>query len=237
MILTLNNLQVQYGSAMALRDISLSMEEGAIVTLLGANGAGKTTTVRAISGLVSLYSGSIEYFGERIDGLPVEKIAQLGITLVPEGRQLFGDLTVKENLLMGTISRNDKSKIDEDMAWVFSLFPRLKDRKNQHAETLSGGEQQMLAIGRALMASPKLLVLDEPSLGLAPFLVKEIFDTLRNIHERKVSIFLVEQNMMMALKLAQYAYILELGTIVMKGPTSELLQDEKIRKAYLSYEL
>ncbi len=222
---------------MALRGISLAMEEGSIVTLLGPNGAGKTTTVRAISGLVSLFAGSIEYFGEKIDGLAVEKIARLGICLVPEGRQLFGDLTVKENLLMGTISRNEKSKIDEDMSWVFSLFPRLKDRINQHAATLSGGEQQMLAIGRGLMAKPKLLVLDEPSLGLAPFLVKEIFETLRNIHERKVSIFLVEQNMMMALKLAQYAYILELGTIVMEGSASELLQNEKIRKAYLSYEL
>lgn len=237
MILNLNNIQVRYGSATALRGISLAMEEGSIVTLLGPNGAGKTTTVRAISGLVSLFAGSIEYFGEKIDGLAVEKIARLGICLVPEGRQLFGDLTVKENLLMGTISRNDKSKIDEDMAWVFSLFPRLKDRINQHAATLSGGEQQMLAIGRGLMAKPKLLVLDEPSLGLAPFLVKEIFETLRNIHERKVSIFLVEQNMMMALKLAQYAYILELGTIVMEGSASELLQNEKIRKAYLSYEL
>jgi len=236
-ILSLKNVQVRYGSAVALKDISLSMEEGAIITLLGANGAGKTTTVRAISGLISLYSGSIEYLGEKIDGLPVEKIAKLGITLVPEGRQLFSDLTVRENLLMGTISRKDKSKIKEDMDWVFSLFPRLGDRINQYAGTLSGGEQQMLAIGRALMAKPKLLVLDEPSLGLAPFLVKEIFETLRNIHEKKVSIFLVEQNMMMALKLAQYAYILELGAIVTKGPASEILQNEKIRKAYLSYEL
>jgi len=236
-ILSLKNVQVRYGSAVALKDISLSMEEGAIITLLGANGAGKTTTVRAISGLISLYSGSIEYLGKKIDGLPVEKIAKLGITLVPEGRQLFSDLTVRENLLMGTISRKNKSKIKEDMDWVFSLFPRLGDRINQYAGTLSGGEQQMLAIGRALMAKPKLLVLDEPSLGLAPFLVKEIFETLRNIHEKKVSIFLVEQNMMMALKLAQYAYILELGAIVTKGPASEILQNEKIRKAYLSYEL
>jgi branched-chain amino acid transport system ATP-binding protein len=237
MVLTLNNLHVRYGSAVALKDISFSMEEGSIVTLLGANGAGKTTTVKAISGIVMAYSGSIEYLGEKINGLPAEKIARLGITLVPEGRQLFVDLTVKENLLMGAVGKRVKSNIAEDMGWVFSLFPRLQDRIKQFAGTLSGGEQQMLAIGRALMAKPRLLLLDEPSLGLAPFLVKEIFETLRTIHERNVSILLVEQNMTMALKLAQYAYILDLGTIGISGPAGELLQNDKIKKAYLSYDV
>ena len=237
MILTLNDVHVRYGSAMALKGISLAMEEGSIITLLGANGAGKTTTVKTISGIVAPHSGSIEYCGEKINGLPVEKIAKLRITLVPEGRQLFTDLTVKENLLMGAVSRKEKAKIGEDMGWVFSLFPRLHDRVKQYAGTLSGGEQQMLAIGRALMAKPRLLLLDEPSLGLAPFLVKEIFETLRTIHERKVSILLVEQNMTMALKLAQYAYIMELGTIVISGRSDELLQNDRIKKAYLSYDV
>jgi len=236
-ILTLNDVHVRYGSAMALKGISLAMEEGSIITLLGANGAGKTTTVKTISGIVAPHSGSIEYCGEKINGLPVEKIAKLRITLVPEGRQLFTDLTVKENLLMGAVSRKEKAKIGEDMGWVFSLFPRLHDRVKQYAGTLSGGEQQMLAIGRALMAKPRLLLLDEPSLGLAPFLVKEIFETLRTIHERKVSILLVEQNMTMALKLAQYAYIMELGTIVISGRSDELLQNDRIKKAYLSYDV
>ncbi len=237
MVLALNNIHVRYGSAMALKGISFSMEEGSIVALLGANGAGKTTTVKAISGIVVPYSGSIEYLGKKINGLPPEKIAKLRITLVPEGRQLFTDLTVRENLLMGTVNGRDKSTIGEDMEWVFGLFPRLRDRLRQYAGTLSGGEQQMLAIGRALMAKPKLLLLDEPSLGLAPLLVKEIFATLRTIRERNVSILLVEQNMTMALKLAQYAYILELGTIGTSGPTHELLQNDRIKKAYLSYDV
>jgi branched-chain amino acid transport system ATP-binding protein len=236
-ILRVNELEVRYGAGVALKDLSLSMEEGGFLCLLGANGAGKSTTVRAISGLIPVFAGSIEYLGKRIDGMRPEKIARLGVTIVPEGRQIFGGLTVKENLRMGAVSRNNKQEVIENMEMVFNLFPVLKDRLKQHAGTLSGGEQQMLAVARGLMAHPKLLVLDEPSLGLAPLVIKHIFEALVDIHQQNVSIFLVEQNMRMALKFASYGYILELGKIVIEGPTSELVENEKIQKAFLSYEL
>ena len=237
MILRVDELEVRYGAAVALKDFSLSMEEGGFLCLLGANGAGKSTAVRAISGLIPIYSGSIECLGKRLNGMRPEKIARLGVTVVPEGRQLFDGLSVKENLLMGAVSRKSKREVLGDMEKVYGLFHILRDRLKQDAGTLSGGEQQMLAIARGLMAQPKLLMLDEPSLGLAPLVIKQIFEALLDIHEQNVSIFMVEQSMRMALKFASYGYILELGKIVMEGPTSELLENEKVQKAFMSYEL
>lgn len=236
-MLNVENLKVSYGSALALNGISFSVEAGNIITLLGANGAGKTTTVNTIAGLLVPTNGSIQFLGRRINGLPAEKIVRLGVTLIPEGRQLFHDMTVKENLAMGGITRKEMKGIHEDLNWVFSLFPILKERLHQQAGTLSGGEQQMLAIGRGLMSRPKLLLLDEPSLGLAPFLVKEIFEVIQTIHTRGVSILLVEQNVMMALKVAQYAYILELGAISFSGPSAQVKEDPQVKKSYLSYEV
>jgi branched-chain amino acid transport system ATP-binding protein len=214
--------------------MDLEVEEGEIVSLIGANGAGKSTTLRAISGLVRPSEGRVEFEGERIDSLPAHKIVEQGISQAPEGRQIFSTLTVMENLNMGAYSLGGRQEvIEKNRQRVFDLFPRLEERKGQLGGTLSGGEQQMLTIGRALMAQPRLLMLDEPSLGLAPILVRTIFDTIRQINERGVTVLLVEQNARAALKVAHRGYVLETGRVVLSGRAEDLLQDERVRKAYL----
>ncbi|MGD8462609.1 MAG: ABC transporter ATP-binding protein [Anaerolineae bacterium] len=233
-LLTIENLHTYYGYVHALKGIDLEVNKGEIVCLIGANGAGKSTTLRTISGLVRPREGRILLGGESIETVPAHQIVELGISQAPEGRQVFGTLTVTENLNMGAYTLGaDKEAIEENRQRVFSLFPRLEERKTQLGGTLSGGEQQMLTIGRALMARPKLLMLDEPSLGLAPILVKTIFDTIRAIQERGVTILLVEQNARAALKVADRGYVLETGKVVLSGSAQQLLQDERVRKAYL----
>jgi branched-chain amino acid transport system ATP-binding protein len=232
-ILTVQDLHVYYGNVHALKGINLQVEEGEIVTLVGANGAGKSTTLRTISGLLRPQQGEIRFEGARLDSLPAHRIVDIGVSHAPEGRKVFTTLTVQENLNMGAYSRNDKDGIEESRRRVFRLFPRLKERQGQIAGTLSGGEQQMLAIGRALMSRPKLLMLDEPSLGLAPMLVRAIFDTVREINQQGITILLVEQNARAALRLADRAYVLETGQIALSGTASELLRSERVRKAYL----
>jgi branched-chain amino acid transport system ATP-binding protein len=232
-ILTVQDLHVYYGNVHALKGINLQVEEGEIVTLVGANGAGKSTTLRTISGLLRPQQGEIHFEGARLDSLPAHRIVDIGVSHAPEGRKVFTTLTVQENLNMGAYSRNDKDGIEESRRRVFRLFPRLKERQGQIAGTLSGGEQQMLAIGRALMSRPKLLMLDEPSLGLAPMLVRAIFDTVREINQQGITILLVEQNARAALRLADRAYVLETGQIALSGTASELLRSERVRKAYL----
>ncbi len=232
-ILTVQDLNVYYGNVHALKGISLQVEPGEIVTLVGANGAGKSTTLRTISGLLRPQQGEIHFEGARLDNLPAHRIVDAGISHAPEGRKVFATLTVQENLNMGAYSRNDKQGIEESRQRVFRLFPRLKERQRQVAGTLSGGEQQMLAIGRALMSRPKLLMLDEPSLGLAPMLVRAIFDTVREINQQGITVLLVEQNARAALRLADRAYVLETGQIALSGMASELLRSERVRKAYL----
>jgi len=231
--LAVQGLHVYYGNVHALKGISLEVGEGEIVTLLGANGAGKSTTLRAISGLLRPRQGEIRLGDTLLNDLPAHRIVDLGISHAPEGRQVFTTLTVQENLNMGAYSRNDRQGIEESRQRVFRLFPRLKERQRQIAGTLSGGEQQMLAIGRALMSQPRILMLDEPSLGLAPMLVKAIFDTIREINEQGVTILLVEQNARAALRLAKRAYVLETGQISLSGTARELLRSERVRKAYL----
>jgi branched-chain amino acid transport system ATP-binding protein len=227
----IKDLEVSYGSIAAIKGISLEVRKGEIVTILGANGAGKTTTMRTISQLLKAKSGSIRFKGEELTRLPAHKIVKLGISHSPEGRRVFGILTVEENLMLGAFTR---SKLDpEALNWVYELFPRLQERRKQLAGTLSGGEQQMLAIGRALMSKPEMLLLDEPSLGIAPILVKAIFKKIKEIAESGVTVLLVEQNAKAALKLADRGYVLEVGRIVMSGPARELLQSEKIQEAYL----
>ncbi len=233
-LLTVENLHTYYGHVHALKGIDLEVEEGQIVSLIGANGAGKSTTLRTISGLVRPRLGGITLKGEPIHTVPAHRIVELGISHSPEGRQILATLTVDENLNMGAyVLGSDRQRIEENRQRVFDLFPRLQERRSQLGGTLSGGEQQMLTIGRALMASPSLLMLDEPSLGLAPILVKTIFDTIHEINERGVTVLLVEQNARAALKIAHRAYVLETGRVVLSGPAGELLQDERVRKAYL----
>lgn len=230
-ILSVKDLQVNYGGIEAVKNISFSVEEGKIVTLIGANGAGKSTTLKAIAGLVKPASGSIAFNGEELGGLDTTRIVSKGVTLVPEGRRVFADLTVLENIKIGAYLRNDDLSADID--WVFDLFPRLKERSWQLAGTLSGGEQQMLAVGRALMSRPKLMMMDEPSLGLAPLVVRDIFSIIKEINKRGVTILLIEQNANMALKTADYGYVMETGRISLTGSGMELLQNEAVKKAYL----
>ncbi|MCD6462346.1 MAG: ABC transporter ATP-binding protein [Thermotogae bacterium] len=232
-MLEVEDLHVYYGAIHALKGISLKVPKGAIITLIGANGAGKTTTLTTIAGLVKARSGRIKFMGEDITNKPPHTVTQMGIAMVPEGRRIFPNLTVYENLMMGAYTRKDREGIQEDLEWVFQLFPRLKERLTQLGGTLSGGEQQMLAISRALMSRPKLLMMDEPSLGLAPLLVMEVFDVIKKINGEGTTILLVEQNAMGALKTAHYGYVLETGKIVLEGPTDELLQNEEVKKAYL----
>lgn len=233
MKLEIRDLCVSYGGIRALKGVSLSVDEGQIVTLIGANGAGKSTTLRAISGLQKVQSGSILYGGEDLTGLPAKEIVQRGIIHVPEGRRVFPDMTVAENLKIGAFLRTDKAAIAQDMDYVYSLFPRLKERSWQLAGTLSGGEQQMLAVGRALMSRPKVLMMDEPSLGLAPLIVKDIFSIIRRVNQDGITVLLIEQNANAALRIANYGYVLETGTIALSGTGEELLKNESVREAYL----
>ena len=231
-MLKIDNINLYYGGIHALKDLSLEVKKGEIVTLIGANGAGKTSTLRAISGLEPIKSGTIYYKGSPINKVSAHKIVSLGLSHVPEGRKIFANLTVLENLELGAYLRKDK-EIQKDMEMVFSKFPRLKEREKQQAGTLSGGEQQMLAIGRALMNRPEMLILDEPSMGLEPLVVKDIFDTIVEINKSGTTILLVEQNANMALSIADRAYVLETGNIVLSGDSKELLEDDSIKSAYL----
>ena len=233
MLLEIRNLHVQYNKVAALKGIDITVPDDGIVTIIGANGAGKSTTLRAISGLVRASQGEIIFAGERIERLAAEKIVGLGVAHVPEGRRVFPNLTVEENLRSGAFLRSDKAKIAKDLDQVFGHFPRLKERRKQWARSLSGGEQQMLAIGRALMSRPKMLILDEPSMGLSPVMVQEVARIVREIVERGVPVVLVEQNAEMALRLAQFAYVLETGRITLQGPARELHDNEHVRRAYL----
>jgi branched-chain amino acid transport system ATP-binding protein len=230
-MLKITNLKVNYGGIEAVKGISFEVPDKSIVTLIGANGAGKSTTLRTISGLVKPGKGKIEFDGEDITGKTPEKIVSLGITMVPEGRKIFPDLTVLENLRIGAYLRKDK--LDDDIEWVYSLFPRLRERSWQMGGTLSGGEQQMLAVGRALMSRPKLMMMDEPSLGLAPIIVRGIFDIIREINKQGITILLIEQNANMALQIADIGYVMETGRITMSGPGKELLKNEDVKAAYL----
>ena len=232
-MLKIENLFVTYGGINALRGISLEVQDGEIVTLIGANGAGKSTTLRTITGLVKAASGSVIWNGEELIGKSIDTIFKSGIAMVPEGRRVFSDLTVLENLQIGAYLRKDREEIDKDIEWVYSLFPRLKERYWQYAGTLSGGEQQMLAVGRALMSRPKLMMMDEPSLGLAPLVVQDIFSIIKEINKQGVTILLIEQNANMALRIADRGYVLETGQISMTGTGLELLNDESVKAAYL----
>lgn len=231
-LLTVDNLSVYYGSIHAVKGVSFQVEEGEIVTLIGANGAGKSTTLKTVAGLLKPRSGSIEFDGTSLVGVPAHKMVSKGIALCPEGRRIFQYLTVRENLDMGAFTRTDDEAVEMRKV-VYERFPRLKERRNQRAGTLSGGEQQMLAMGRALMSKPKLMMLDEPSMGLAPILVKEIFDIIKAFNEMGTTVLLVEQNAKMALSVADRAYVLETGRVVKTGTGKELLVDDDVRKAYL----
>ena len=230
-MLKLEHLHVAYGGIQAVKDVSLKVPEGKIVTLIGANGAGKSTILRSVVGLVKPQSGSITFNGEELSGLPSNKIVEKGVTLVPEGRRVFPNLTVLENLKIGAYMRKDD--LTEDLNWIYDLFPRLKERHWQMAGTLSGGEQQMLAVGRALMCKPKLLMMDEPSLGLAPLVVQGIFDIIKEINKQGMTILLIEQNANQALKCADVGYVLETGNITLTGSGRELLENEAVKAAYL----
>jgi branched-chain amino acid transport system ATP-binding protein len=235
-LLEVDNIRTYYGNIQALKGISLHVDAGEIVTLIGANGAGKSTTLNTISGLLRPREGSVRFEGERIDQLAPHKIVELGISQAPEGRRVFSRLTVTENLEMGAYARSDKEGIQKDMERVFELFPMLKERQKQVGGTLSGGEQQMLAIGRALMARPKIFLLDEPSMGLAPMLVEAIFDTIRDINQQGTTILLVEQNALMAFSVAHRGYVLQTGEIVLHDTTENLQKNEMVRKIYLGEE-
>ncbi len=232
-MLKLNDLHVSYGGIHALRGINMEVPDGKIVTLIGANGAGKSTALRTISGLVKAERGSITYDGTELLGQPIYKILGMGIAMVPEGRRILTNLTVLENLKVGAYLRRDKAGIEKDIQWVYSLFPRLQERSWQLGGTLSGGEQQMLAVGRALMSRPKLMMMDEPSLGLAPLVVRDIFEIIKEINRQGVTVLLIEQNANMALKTADYGYVLETGQITLTGTGRELLANEAVKKAYL----
>lgn len=233
-LLNLINVEATYGVVRALRGVSLTIEEGAVVALLGANGAGKSTTLKCISGMMEVRAGTIEFQGRRLNGLSPEQIVRLGIAQVPEGRKIFKDLTVLENLRMGAYVRSDRKEIARDLEFVYSLFPRLTERSGQRGGALSGGEQQMLAIGRAFMARPKLLLLDEPSLGLAPLIISNIFETLLSVNrEQGTALLVVEQNARIALKNARFGYVMQLGRIVVKGPSETLREEGEVLKSYL----
>ena len=231
-MLKVNDLNVFYGSIHAVKGVSFEVEEGEIVTLIGANGAGKSTTLNTVAGLLKPRSGAIEFEGESLIGVPAHKMVSKGVALCPEGRRVFQDLTVRENLEMGAFTRTDDEAVEMRKV-VYERFPRLKERRNQRAGTLSGGEQQMLAMGRALMSKPKLMMLDEPSMGLAPILVKEIFDIIKVFNDMGTTVLLVEQNASMALSVADRGYVLETGRVVKTGTGAELLVDDDVRKAYL----
>jgi branched-chain amino acid transport system ATP-binding protein len=233
-LLKLSNLEAKYGAVRSLQGVSLSVEEGGIVALLGANGAGKSTTLKVISGMVKPVSGSVEFDGKKLIGMSPNEIVRHGIAHVPEGRKIFKDLTVAENLKMGAYSRSDRSGIDDDMSMVLELFPRLNERLKQIGGTLSGGEQQMLAIGRGIMARPRLLLLDEPSLGLAPLIIADIFVTLQKINaEKGMTLLIVEQNANVALKNAAYGYVLQVGRIAVEGKSDELRQNKEVIESYM----
>ncbi|MBE6992423.1 MAG: ABC transporter ATP-binding protein [Ruminococcaceae bacterium] len=232
-MLSIKNLSVNYGGIAAVRGISFDVPEGKIVTLIGSNGAGKSTTLRTIAGLVTAKTGSVTIDGEEILGMAPNEIVSRGVTMVPEGRKVFSDLTVLENLRIGAYLRKDKAGINSDIEWCYELFPRLKERSWQLAGTLSGGEQQMLAVARALMARPKIIMMDEPSLGLAPIIVQGIFDIIRKINQEGVTVLLIEQNANMALKVADYGYVMEVGEIALSGPGLELLANDRVRELYL----
>jgi len=232
-MLTIKDLNVFYGGVHALRDLNIHVPEGSIVTLIGANGAGKSSTLRSICGLVKNVKGQILYDGKDIIHMPPYDRVTLGIAMVPEGRRVFTNLSVAENLRLGAYSVKDKSNYSEELEKVYTLFPRLKERQNQRAVTLAGGEQQMLAVGRALMSKPRLLLMDEPSLGLAPLVVKELYQTIEHIHQTGLTVLVVEQNARLALQLADYGYVMEVGRVVLEGPSAELAEDEGVKKAYI----
>jgi branched-chain amino acid transport system ATP-binding protein len=232
-LIKLNNLDVFYGEVHVLKNVNLKVEKGEIVTLIGSNGAGKTTTLKTIIGLLKPKSGNIDFLGDKIHLIPAHEVIKKGISLVPEGRDIFPNMTVIENLLLGAYLCKDKEKINKELEYVFELFPVLKERQKQVAGTFSGGEQQMLSIGRGLMSQPKLLMLDEPSLGIAPKIVENIFEIIKEINKKGVTILLVEQNVRIALTMANRVYVMENGKIIMEGEAQKLLNDEKIREAYL----
>ena len=232
-LLELKDLQVAYGGIQAVKGIDLSVDQGELVCLIGANGAGKTTTLKGITGLQPIKSGKIRYAGEDITGKPAFQLVRKGLSMVPEGRGVFGALTIEENLAMGAYARDDRAAIKDDVERVFGLFPRLKERRRQTAGTLSGGEQQMLAMGRALMSRPKLLLLDEPSMGLAPLMVQKVFETVMAVSKEGVTILLIEQNAKLALEVSSRGYVMESGEITLRGKAKQLLSDPKVRAAYL----
>lgn len=232
-LLEIENLEANYGMIKALKGVSFEVNKGEIIALIGANGAGKTTTLHAISGILPSASGKIIYNGQNITKTPAHKIVKLGISQVPEGRRVFSQLSVFENLLMGAYTRRDKSEINEDLERIYERFPRLEERKNQIAGTLSGGEQQMLAMGRALMSKPEIILLDEPSMGLSPIFVSEIFDIIKALNEGGTTVLLVEQNAKKALSIADRAYVLETGNVVLSGKAESIMNDDTVKKAYL----
>ena len=232
-MLEVRDLQVYYGMIHAIKGISFDVNQGEVIALIGANGAGKTTTLHTITGLLAQKSGSVLFEGKDITKVPAHKIVSMGMAHVPEGRRVFAELSVYENLKMGAYTRKDKKEIEESLANVYKRFPRLEERKNQMAGTLSGGEQQMLAMGRALMSKPKIILMDEPSMGLSPIFVNEIFDIIRAVSESGTTVLLVEQNAKKALSISDRAYVLETGTITMSGKAKDLLEDEAVKKAYL----
>ncbi|MFN8694835.1 MAG: ABC transporter ATP-binding protein [Burkholderiales bacterium] len=232
-LLTLSDVKISYGGIQAVKGINISVAEGELVTLIGANGAGKTTTLKAISGMLKPYTGRITYDGKEIAGKPAHEIAQMGLALVPEGRGVFPGLTIEENLLMGAYHRRDKVAIAQDIEVAYTRFPRLKERAKQTAGTLSGGEQQMLAISRALMSRPKMLLLDEPSMGLAPIMVQKIFEVVREVAAQGMTILLIEQNAKLALQVSHRAYVMDGGLVSFEGRSADLLHDPRVREAYL----